>query len=357
VASGLNLVFICQAVDPDDLILASTVRWIRLLAGRPDVAHVGVITLRAGAHGLPHNVDVVEIGGARGRARRIAAFYAAVGRLTRGRRVDAFFVYQGGPYPALLLPYRLLAGIPIFQWKAHPYVSWPMWFYARFCDTRVFTSTPGAFPLDLPNISVVGNGIDVQEFSLRTAPPTRDLVTVGRLSRSKQIERILEAMAVCRRRFGRTPSLDVLGPRLDEGYADALARRVEALGLEADVTFAGGVPRSALPEALGRYRLFVNVSATALDRAVLEAMACGVPVVSSNPCVREIVPEGCRDLLSVPAGDAEALAERLHQLVALDSASRERLGRALREVVVRDHSDVSQWERIVRLMAAERRLP
>jgi glycosyltransferase involved in cell wall biosynthesis len=346
---------VCQAVDADDLILASTVRWLRVLADRRDVGRIGVITLRAGAYDLPRNVEVVDIGSGRGRAGRLVAFYRAVRRMTRDKLIDAFFIYQGGPYPALLLPYRVIAGIPIFQWKAHPYVSWPMWFYARFCDTRVFTSTPGAFPLDLPNVSVVGNGIDVEQFSFRPVERTGDLVTVGRVSRSKRIEQMLDALDAYGQRFGQVPSLDVVGPRLDEAYADELTARAAALGLAPHVTFVGGIARSALPEALSRYRVFVNASTTALDRAVLEAMACGLPVVSSNPCVREILPAQCRQLLCVSPGSPVLLAERLHDLLALQPQDRDQLGLTLRHVVVRDHSDVSQSDRIVQLMAAARR--
>jgi glycosyltransferase involved in cell wall biosynthesis len=166
---------------------------------------------------------------------------------------------------------------------------------------------------------------------------------------------MLDALDVYGQRFGDVPSLDIVGPKLDEAYADELSARVAALGLHAHVTFVGGIKRSALPEALSRYRVFVSVSTTALDRAVLEAMACGVPVVSANPCVREILPEECRELLCVPPASPAALAQRLHALLALETRTRSRLGLALREVVVRDHSDVSQADRIVRLMAADRR--
>lgn len=348
----MNLVFIAQAVDADDLILASTVRWIQLFADHGDVGWVGVITLREGAHDLPSNVDVTAIGGPGGRPARLFRFYRAVAEFQRKSRVDAFFVYQGGPYPVLLLPWRLGAGIPVYQWKAHPHVSTLMWFYARFCDTRVFTSTRAAFPVDLPNVSVVGNGIDVDQFSIAPIAPDRDIAIVGRLSPSKRIELGIETLAALRRRSEHVPTLDVIGPSFDPGYVQRLEAQIAALDLQRHVTFTGGIPRSELPDRLRRYRAILNVSQTALDRAVLEAMACGIPVVSTNPCVKEIVVEDGLDRLCIAPDDAEMVAERLQAVLALQPADRERLGWQLRAIVVAGHSDVSQSDRIVRTIRA-----
>ncbi len=348
----MNIVFVAQAVDSNDMVLASTVRWIRVFAEHANVNHVSVVTLRAGEFSLPSNVEVTAIGRG-GRLVRLLRFYRAIRAFQRDRGIDAFFIYQGGPYPLLLLPWRLFAGVQVYQWKAHPHVSRLMWFYARFCDTRVFTSTASAFPVNLPNISIVGNGIDVTEFSIRDTPPTRDLVIVGRLSPSKRIEVALEALAIVGRRHGYVPSLDLIGPDVDPGYRTRLEARVNELDLAPYVTFAGGLTRSALPERLQRYRAFVNVSDTALDRAVLEAMACGLPVISSNPCVREILPPEDLGWLCVPPNDADMLAERIHAVLALDATARQRLGRELREVAVAGHSDVSQSDRILSTIGRE----
>jgi glycosyltransferase involved in cell wall biosynthesis len=335
-------------------VLASTVRWLQVLAARPDVEHVGVIALRVGRHALPKNVEIVHIGAAGGKPLRMVAFYRAVRRFVRARPVDAFFIYQGGPYPLLLAPFRFLAGIPVYQWKAHPHVSRLMWCYARFCDTRVFTSTRSAFPVNLPNLSVIGNGIDVEMFTIREGEPSGDLVSVGRISRSKRLECVLDALAVHRDRFGFVPSLDVVGPAFDPTYARELSERAEALRIGAHVRFLGAVGRALLPELLARYRAFVNVSETALDRAALEAMACGVPVISSNPCVREILPERCWQVLGTPPDDAGALADRVRFVLDLTGAQRRRLGSELRDVVTRDHSDVTVWDRVIQGIVEDR---
>lgn len=77
-----------------------------------------------------------------------------------------------------------------------------------------------------------------------------------------------------------------------------------------------------------------------LSWSLLEAMACGVPVVASDtPPVREVIRHGHNGLL-VPLQDLDAIAAELHRVLS-DSTCRERLGAAARRTVqqryARDH--------------------
>ena len=181
----MKVVFICQTVDLHDPILAVTVSWIKALASQPQVESVGVIALRKGTYSLPDNVTVHVIK-ARSRLVTLVRFYQEVLR-TELRDADCFFIYQGGPYPLLLLPLKLLMGKPIYQWKAHPHISSMMRFYARFCDTKVFTATKNSFPADLSNVKVVGQGLDTAEFCIKPLQKTDDLLTVGRIAPVKRL--------------------------------------------------------------------------------------------------------------------------------------------------------------------------
>lgn len=343
----MRVVFICQAVNQRDPIQATTVRWIKALAGKPQVEAVTVIALRKGRFTLPDNVTVCAIKGTN-RLITLTRFYKEMLRAVL-RKTDCFFVYQGGPYPALLLPFKLITGKPIYQWKAHPYVSLMMRFYARFCDTKVFTSTQNAFPLNLPNIRVVGQGVDTAEFRLKHVIKTGDLVTVGRISPVKRLDRMIRAVARCNCRYGTSYRLDIYGPTLekDREYREGLEALISELNLSAMVSFRGIAPQDQLPDILNRYQLFLNFSETALDRAVVEAMACGLPVISANPCVEEILPLELRDLLTLPEEDMDMQAERIHRLLSLDDVRLAETGRTLREVVVRDHSVEALFDKIL----------
>lgn len=333
----MKLTFVCLNADASNPVHATTVRWIDALAARPEIESLRVLTLDGGT--LPGRPGLAMRTFRRGsKLATLRQFYREAGAAVRDG-TDAFLVYQGGPYPLLLWPFTLLRGIPIYYWKAHPHIS--LWTrLSALAATRVFTSTPAAFPLALPHRRVLGQGVDVRTFSPHPQPAAADLVTVGRIAPAKGLDDMLRAVARCNARFGSRTTLDIYGPTLSED--GAYARRLEALAGMAElsglVAFRGAVHQDSLPAILGRYRLFLNFSTTALDRTVVEAMACGLPVLSTNRAVAQILPPNLRDMLMVPEDDTDAQAEAMHRLLTLDPPARERLSTALRDLIVREHN-------------------
>ena len=150
---------------------------------------------------------------------------------------------------------------------------------------------------------------------LRYSLPRRFLLFVGLLEPKKNMNGLLQAVA-CLRRSGRWPSdlrLVVVG---DEGWAvGSLPERVSALGLEGIVRFLGYVPDQDLPLLYGAAEAFVFPSLyEGFGLPVLEAMACGTPVVAST---RGSLPEVAGDaaLLAEP-DQPEALAEKIHRFIS-----------------------------------------
>jgi L-malate glycosyltransferase len=349
----MRIVFICQAVDEDDPILATTVSWLRTLACKSHIESLFVITLRKGTFNLPENVEVHAIGGGN-RLGRIWRFYAKVSQALQ-TRPDCFFVYQAGPYPALLLPFKLLAGKHIFQWQAHPYVNLVTGFNVRFCTTAVFTSTANALPIDSPKVRVIGQGVDTARFHAEPIGKDRQLVTVGRVSPVKRLDRMIRVLALLNRDYGRSFTLDIYGPtaQRDRDHLRALEMLVAELGVSDYIFFRGAVPHAQLPRILNRYQLFLNYSETALDRAVVEAMACGLTVLFTNPCVAEILPTELKSSLMIPRDDITAQAERIQQFLSMHEDERTSIGSLLRDIVLRDHSVDAILDKIVQEMESE----
>lgn len=98
------------------------------------------------------------------------------------------------------------------------------------------------------------------------------------------------------------------------GEGDAVEQhraRVKALGLSGNVTFPGKLTGTALAERFQRATVVVLPSTTAAESfgmTLIEAMACGVPVVASNVGGIPFVVDDGRDGLLVPPADAGALA-------------------------------------------------
>ena len=117
-----------------------------------------------------------------------------------------------------------------------------------------------------------------------------------------------------------------------------IREQVTKLGLTADVHFTGYVPAADLPALYGGAACVLQPSLyEGFGFPVLEAMACGAPVVCSNV---SSLPEAAGDgAILVPPLDDEALAAAIQQLV-----SRPALAQQLREKGVQQASHF-RWQR------------
>lgn len=135
---------------------------------------------------------------------------------------------------------------------------------------------------------------------------------VARLIGVKRCDLLLDAAALLARE-GTPIALWIAG---DGAERPALERRAADLSLDG-VRFLGSVATSALPELYGAADLFVLPSDhEPWGAVVLEAMACGLPVVASDRVGS--APDLVDDTTGAvfPAGDAAALADRLRRLLA-----------------------------------------
>jgi glycosyltransferase involved in cell wall biosynthesis len=335
----VRAVYVTKAVDEDSPFVATQVRWIRALASRPEIDHVHVLTPRLGRASFPANVSI-ECFGQAPWPRRAVALWRRAARLRRAE-VDFIFLAQGGgPYPALLLPVKLALRRPLYQWKAHPDITWRMRLYARYCDDLVFTPTEGSFPMELAKIRVVGHGIDTELFASSGEQPSRDLLLLGRVSPAKRVDIAIRAVALCRDRTGAALGLDVLGPSAgrDEAHLRDLRALAAELGVADHVRFLGPVGLERVPSLLQEYRATLNLSTTALDKAAAESMATGVPLITTNPNAIDVRPPALRPALAASRDDPESVADAIQRVMAWNGGERTEVGRRLRDVIVRDHS-------------------
>jgi len=198
---------------------------------------------------------------------------------------------------------------------------------AGFADTADLVLTPSEFVARRLRaqgvrrpIEVIPTGVDLEKLqpgcratarrTLGLGADARVLLYVGRLDREKNIELLLDAFARVRTRGCRL----VLVGRGTQ--APALGRLASASGLGGRVEFRGGVPPESLPDYYRAADAFVFASTTETQGlAVLEAMACGLPVVAVRASgIEEVVTDGVSGLL-VPE-DVGAFADAIDQLLA-----------------------------------------
>jgi len=344
----MNAVFICQTVDEHDYILAVCTQWISALARHVQIRHVDVICLRKGAYRLPDNVSVNAVGKTR-RIATLANFYHHIIRITKQKEVDFFFVHMGGWYPLLLLPWKLFGKKPIYQWKTHPHIDPVMRLSAYVADNLVFTAAKSSMPLRSAKVKVVGHGIDTHAFSPRAETKSGTLLTIGRITPRKNITLLIQTVHEYHRKYNKRLSLDIIGPceGKDAHYSDRLKKLIAEKSLGEHVSIRPPVRHGELAGLMNHYTLFVNFSRTGLDKATLEAMACGLPVLSTNPSFGEILPGHLRHILFDTAQDPVILADRVHHLLSLGRGEQEKTAAQLRRLVVEHHSIDALFDKIL----------
>ncbi|MCC6166439.1 MAG: glycosyltransferase [Caldilineaceae bacterium] len=206
----------------------------------------------------------------------------------------------------------------------------------RRADAVIVTTAPIAryvqrfMPTD--RVHLIPNGVNLRQFypaaQLPEGPPT--VAFLGRLSPEKNPQSLL---AAAHRLQAATPlRLAFIG---DGPLRDTLAQEAQRLGVDAH--FYGTVSHDQLPELLRAANAFVLPSySEGHPKALLEAMACGLPVVASDiPGNRSVVEPGANGLV-FPPGDSAALAAQL--AVALgDREQAHRLGRAAHAAIVQHY--------------------
>jgi glycosyltransferase involved in cell wall biosynthesis len=119
-----------------------------------------------------------------------------------------------------------------------------------------------------------------------------------------------------------------------------LERMVSELGLTRRVHFVGWVARDRIADHYRRADVFVTATTwEGMPNTVLEAMACGLPIVGTQASgLRDLVRDDINGYL-VPIKDADALAEALARLVD-NGYERRRMGRESRKLAEREFA----WE-------------
>jgi len=138
--------------------------------------------------------------------------------------------------------------------------------------------------------------------------PSRAIMYVGTLQPRKNLDILICSFARLKSRE-RIPHKLVLVGRKGWMY-EKLFDQIRALGLTGEVVFTGAVPDAELPLLLNCAEVFVSPSSyEGFGLTVLEAMACGVPVVTSNvSSLPEVAGEAA---VLVEPRDVDALTEAL----------------------------------------------
>lgn len=218
----------------------------------------------------------------------------------------------------------------------------------------------GRFPAATGRLHLVRNGLDLDRFPYRDPHPLGPVVriaAVGRLVEKKGFQYLLPAAA----------ELLEAGFRLDlrvagtGALAEELEDTIERLGLGGQVRLIGAQTQDQVQELLESSDIFVAPCVVAADgnadgmpTVLLEAMATGVPCISTAVTgIPEVVRNGSTGILARP-GNSHVLARAIQQLSA-PGTDRVSLTRNARALIEQDFDVRRQAELLRSLSLAVRR--
>ena len=298
----MNLLIITQKVDEQDAILGFFVGWLKEFS--KSVEKVFVITLFKGDYDLPQNVEVFSLGKEEGKSR--------ICRLLKFRKYAKELLPKTDAVLAHMCPEYIVAinhlikksfnqeikksNKPLYLWYTHKSVSKYL-IKAEKIVKKIFTASSESCRLNSEKIVVTSHGIDLEHFKLQDNVPALDyynIITVGRITPRKNLAVIIEAVNQLPSEIKNQIRLKFIGETLLEGdkkYLSELKIQVTRDKLQDIIEFVGPITYEKLPQALSHADLFINVSKTgSVDKAVLEAMALNVPVITSNEAFKNILP-------------------------------------------------------------------
>jgi len=193
--------------------------------------------------------------------------------------------------------------------------------------------------IDSEKISVIPNGVDTDLF--RPDPNNNKqsnqsnaitILWVGRFVRGKGVEYLIQAAKIL---VKEVPDLKILlvGDGPSKGKIKSL---IEKFNLKKNVIIKENVPNENMPEVYQKSDIFVLPSLNeGVPKTLLEAMACGIPVIISEfPHLEELIKNAG---LTFPKGDVHALADKIMRLIRDRELAKE-LGNNGRNKIVEGHS-------------------
>lgn len=321
----MRILTVTQKVDMNDPVLGFFHRWIEEFSKHCEC--VTVIALEVGEYDLPKNVKVFSLGKERGISRLGYSinFYRYISR--ERNSYDAVFVHMNPIYVILGGLLWRVWGKCVGLWYSHRSVDLKLKIASRLVHT-IFTPSRESFALHGAHIKEVGHGIPFELFQnphpkgsiSRTHPR---IVSVGRITPIKNLHVLIEAAHILHTR-GIYPKIVLIGAPTAEGdqaYQEHLHALIREYGLKEDVVFAGSVPNTEVAPYYWESDLSVSLAPLGgVDKAVLESIAAGLPVLVANKAFVRYF-GNYADMLVFREGDAQSLADKIAALIDRDDLS------------------------------------
>ncbi len=346
----MKLLIITQKVDINDDLLGFFHGWLIEFAKHADLI---IIANEVGEYQLPPCVRVFSLGKERGRGRFFRWLNYCLLFAGNLWKVDGVFFHMCPEYVVAAGIMPKIFGKKTALWYAHRHIGWKLKLAEKLVD-KIFTPSAESFNLSSKKVEVTGHGIDLKKFEIRNPKSETGgnfkIIYVGRISPIKNQKLLIEAADILvNGKNINDISINFIGGTVykeDVIYLNKLKSLVEKYRLADFVGFLGSVPYKDIVKHYEAADLSVNLCPTGgLDKAVLESMACGLPVIVFNKAFEPMIGEYKNELL-LNSENGEELAGKIIGLMGRGQNHLEKLGDYLREKVAA-HSNLVEVIKII----------
>jgi glycosyltransferase involved in cell wall biosynthesis len=244
------------------------------------------------------------------------------------------------------------------------------WFFARTVQAskfillyskRMLQEVRNYAPVNEEKVVIVRNAVDTERFKRCESARLRAklgigrekvVLYVGRISPSRGVHYLIKAIPKVVEGHPNVKFI-LVGNHAPQHlrFKEKLMELAEKLGVADYVIFTGPVPNDEIPQYYSASNVLVlpTLGGEGVTRAVLEAMSCEVPVVSTPDAGLPDVVLPYETGLLVPKRNAESLAEAILTLLKDAELSR-KMGRKARELIVRGWSWDSTVPQLVKVI-------
>jgi glycosyltransferase involved in cell wall biosynthesis len=358
----MKLLIITQKVDYNDDVLGFMHGWIEEFARQCE--RVTVICLQKGEYSFSDNVEILSLGKEKNYELRITNYelFRKIKYLHKffwyiwqeRKNYDAVFVHMNPEYAVLGGLFWRLGRKKVGLWYAHGHVPVSLKIAKKLANI-IFTSTVSGCRIKSAKIKVVGQGIDTEKLQMKNyelrIKNKNKIITIGRISPSKDYITLIKAVEILKDK-GIKLEVEIIGgpaTESDKNYFAELRYLVTNKKLNNEIKFIGPVANREIAGHLQTAGLFVNMGQTgSLDKAIVEAMSCELPILSCNEAMLEVLGD-YQKLLMYPKKDYKVLAEKIEFINNLSTEQYQELGKNLRNIVIKNHSLNSLIDKILNL--------
>lgn len=227
---------------------------------------------------------------------KILQYYFIIINICTKFKLRVIFVHQIDIFVFLSLPLKIL-GIKIYYWRAHT--------SHRIKETITYYIADKLISTNKQTIKIIksikkkyiltghliSNHTKYEVYNLNNDNSKINIIIFGRITKVKNIDKILFFLNNFVLKYNKTILLDIYGPydytKKDISYYYKLLQIKERLNKKIKVNFLGKIKKEDLLISKIKYDFSINLSSGALDKTIIELINYNIPTFSNNICFRE----------------------------------------------------------------------